>query len=48
MERVLLGVYETDKAIVKIYTGPMTATEEQRREYKRIRAFVFPQFQGDR
>lgn len=32
MERVLLGVYETEKAIVRIYTGSMTATEEQRRE----------------
>lgn len=29
--RELLGVYESDKAIVRIYTGPMTDTPEKRR-----------------
>lgn len=32
MEPKLLGVYESEKAIVRIYTGAMTETEEQRRE----------------
>lgn len=30
-KRELLGVYESDKAIVRIYTGPMTDTPEKRR-----------------
>lgn len=29
--RELLGVYESDTAIVRIYTGPMTDTPEKRR-----------------
>lgn len=29
--RALLGVYESDRAIVRIYTGPMTDTPEKRR-----------------
>lgn len=31
MEPELLGVYESDTAIVRIYTGPRSRTEEQRR-----------------
>lgn len=29
--RQLLGVYESEKAVVRIYTGPMTDTPEKRR-----------------
>lgn len=29
--RQLLGVYESEKAIVRIYTGPMSDTPEKRR-----------------
>ena len=31
MKRKLLGVYESEKAIVRIYTGPMTDTPEKQR-----------------
>ena len=32
MERKLLGSIDNEKASVKVYTGPMTDTEEKRRE----------------
>lgn len=32
MERKLLGVFETEKAIVRIYAGPMTDTQEKLRK----------------
>ena len=32
MERKLLGSIDNEKASVKVYTGPLTDTEEKRRE----------------
>ena len=41
MERKLLGVYESEKAIVRIYTGPMSDTPEKRKALFEAAAIEF-------